>query len=176
MKTKYLFASFLLVILFGCKSSTETVPDASSYFPLKVGTIWYYNTNINDTTSINTTWKVSRVIPFEGKNYFEIIEHNILANYFDTLYYRLEGDKLYLKNIGDEERIVADFNLQLHDTTSWQSDLKVIEKTSQIMTFATPFAPDYGYSITFKKGVGITLEMENGFVVNYKKLLKAELK
>jgi hypothetical protein len=42
------------------------------------------------------------------------------------------------------------------------------------MKFETPFFADYGYSITFKKDIGITKTIDNGIIYNYRTLIKTE--
>lgn len=70
----------------------------------------------------------------------------------------------------------GDFSLNLYDTAYWRNDLRVIQKTENIIIFQTPFGADYGYSITFKKGIGITNSILNGFAYYRRTLIKAEIK
>ncbi|MCK6613543.1 MAG: hypothetical protein L6Q47_04850 [Ignavibacteriaceae bacterium] len=168
---------FLVVLFIGCDSTTEKSSIPGAYLPLKVGNKWYYNSHSRfpDTTSIDLVWEVKGQVEINGIYYFSIIEHNLRNDYLDTLFYRLNGDTLFTWNVNNGQ-IIADFSLNLNDTAYWRNDLKVVQKTKDIMQFETPFGADYGYSISFQKGVGITNIIEGGVVYHRKKLLKAEIK
>jgi len=175
MKRIISFIPLLILIIAGCESPMDTTP-ADEYFPLKVGNKWYYNSIYPDTTYINVIWEVNGKEEINGKQYFKIVEQNLQINHIDTLFYRFDEDTLFCKRINYDERIVADFSLNLNDTAYWQNDLRVVQKTENIIKFETPFGADYGYSISFKKGIGITNTIQNGFVYNRLTLIKAEIK
>jgi len=164
------------ILLLSCESPNSPNSNSEEYFPLKVGNKWFYNSTSADTTSIDVIWEIIATKTINDKVYYEITINKNKYNFIDTLYYRLNGDTLFSKRMNYDEVIVADFSLILYDTAYWQSDLKVTNKTDNTITFATPFRADYGNSITFEKGVGITLWIQNGFVYYKFKLIKTELK
>lgn len=166
--------SFFLLI--GCESPTELSSNPEEYIPLKIGNKWYYNSVYPDTTSINIIWEVNGQEEINHKLYYRIVEQNIHFNFIDTIFYRFSGDTLFCRGKDYDEQIVADFSLNLYDTAYWQNDLRVVQKTNEIMKFETPFGADYGYSISFLKGIGITNSVQNGFVYNRRTLIKAEIK
>jgi len=177
MKRTYFVVPLFFYLITGCNSSTGPSSEAYQYLPLNTGNRWYYNSNgISDTNSINVTWEVSGQTEINGKQYYELTQQNLTTNYTDTLFYRFNGDILFCLRVNYPEQIIADFSLDLNDTTYWQNDLKVVEKTGDIIKYETPFSTDYGYSITFKKGIGITSMIRNGFVYNKLTLIKSELK
>ena len=71
---------------------------------------------------------------------------------------KLELQKFLLNGLG----IYQGHNL--NDTAYWENDMTVVQKTKDIMRFEIPFGADYGYSITFKRGIGITNKIQNGFI------------
>ena len=155
MKKLYKLIPLLFAILFGCSSPNKPLEKVESFFPLTTGNKWYYNSSTGDTSSIDDVWEITAQKEIDNKKYYEIIEHHIKNNLNDTVYYRLNGDTLFSKRIDYQEHIVADFSLNLNETAYWQNDLKVVQKTENIMTFETPYEIDYGYTITFQRGVGI---------------------
>ncbi|GMU87454.1 MAG: hypothetical protein AMXMBFR48_26950 [Ignavibacteriales bacterium] len=144
--------------------------------PLKDGNKWYYNSHSRfpDTTSIVFVWEVNGQEKKGGLNYFRIVEHNLLTNYYDTLFYRLNGDTLFGWET-DKEQILADFSLNLNDTAYWRNDLKVVQKSGEIMQFETRLGQNSSYSISYQKGIGITDIIESGVLYHRKKLIKAEI-
>ncbi|MHB1688114.1 MAG: hypothetical protein ACYCVH_12180 [Ignavibacteriaceae bacterium] len=176
MEKLYKLIPLLFALLLGCESPNEPVRNVEEFFPLKVGNKWYYNSTNSDTTSIDDIWEITGQKEIDNKKYYEIIKHYLKYNLKDTLYYRLNGDTLFSKGINYNEQIVADFSLNINEIAYWKDDLKVVQKTENIITFETPFGADYGYSITFKRGIGIASAIENGFVYYRIKLIKAEIK
>ena len=166
---------FLLLLLLGCKSPVESVYNTLDYFPLQIGNKWYYNTIPSHPDSIDLVWTVTGLKLINGNLYYSIVENSSSFAYIDTVYYRFQGTSL-LNQRFDTEQYLADFSLNLNQYAPWRDDLKVIQKSDDIMKFETPFGADYGYSITFKKGIGITHTIDNGIIYNYKTLIKAELK
>lgn len=179
MKTIPLIIFSFLILIIGCDSTNEPILNSQDYFPLKIGNKWYYNITFpirRDTTSINLIYEVKGKEEIDNKSYFKIIETYLQSNFVDTIFYRFGGDTLFLKRIDNSEQIIADFSLSLNDTAYWQDDLKVVAKTNDLITFEVPIRPDYGYSITFQRGIGITNEEESGIAYYNKKLIKAEIK
>ncbi len=177
MKRIYFVIPLFLCLITGCDSSIGPSSTLDEYFPLRVGNKWYYNSNYKDTNSINIIWEVGSLIEINGHQYYEIRQENFNNQnvYSDTSYYRLSGDTLFYYHNNLQEQILADFSLHLGDTTYWQNDLRVTEKTNRSIKFETPFSADYGYSITFKRGIGITSIIQNGFIFNQLTLIKSEL-
>lgn len=177
MKNLIFTCLFLTLFFFGCDSTTENSPNPGSYLPLKDGNKWYYNSHSRfpDTTSVDFVWEVKGQAEIGGRNFFRIIEHNLLTDNFDTLFYRLNGDTLFNWDV-NKEQIMSDFSLNLNDTAYWRNDLTVVQKTKDIIQFETPFGADYGSSISFQRGIGITNSIENGFVYYRNTLIKAEIK
>ena len=170
-KTLYLIA-LLLSLIFGCKSPVESSSNLPDYFPLQIGNKWYYNTVSQYPDSIDLIWEVVGQKEINGKQYFAIKESSTSTFFNDTIFFRMDGDILLAKATDYPEQYVADFSLRLNDSASWRNDLKVVQKSDGIMKFETPFGPDYGYSITFKNGIGITNEIQNGIILNRKTLIK----
>ncbi len=176
MRTIYLIISLLLLSLISCESPTENSLIPEDYFPLKIGNKWYYNSDYSDTTTINLVSEVDGKENINNKMYFRIIEQNLQLNYNDTVFFRFGEDTLFMKQKYYAEQIMADFSLQLNDTAYWENDMTVVQKTKDVMKFEIPFAADYGSSITFKSGVGITNLILNGFVYHRRILIKSEIK
>lgn len=151
-------------------------PSLSSeeFFPLQVGNKWYYNSSFPDSNSVDFVWEVVGEENFDGKQYFAITELNLKFNFISTLYYRFNGATLFVRGT-NFEKILADFSLNLNDTAYWQNELVVVEKTKDIMKFETPQGADYGFSFSFKRGIGIINSIQNGFTYDRKTLLKAEI-
>jgi hypothetical protein len=176
MNKTLFFIPLLLLLVFGCKSPVESSSNPPGYFPLQIGNKWYYNTFSQYSDSIDLIWQVVGQKVINGKQYFAIKESSASTFINDTIYFRFDGNILLSKINNNPEQYVADFSLNLNDSASWRYDLKVVQKSDDIIKFETPFGPDYGYSITFKKGVGITNTIQNGIIYNYKKLIKWEIK
>ena len=176
MKKIYSLISLLFLLLIGCESPNEPSSIPGEYFPLKIGNKWYYNSGYPDTNSINIIWEVNGTEVKGHKMYYRIIEQNMQFNFIDTIFYRFSGDTLFNRRKDNDEQIIADFSIGLNDTAYWQNDLKVVQKTEDMIKYETPFLADYGYSITFKKGIGITETINNGIIYLRKRLVKAELK
>ncbi|MDP2303458.1 MAG: hypothetical protein Q8N03_13660 [Ignavibacteria bacterium] len=176
MKKIYLFIFLSFLLLFGCKSPSEPSSNPEEYFPLQIGNKWYYNSAFPDTTSVNIICEVHGQEDINHKKYYRIVEQNLQYNFLDTIFYRISGDTLFSRRINYDEQTVADFSLNLNDTAYWQNDLTVVQKTKDIIKFETPFRVDYGNSITFQRGIGITNSVQNGFVYYRRTLIKAEIK
>jgi hypothetical protein len=174
-KTLYMI-TLLLLLIFGCKSPVESSSIPTNYFPLQIGNKWYYNAFSQYPDSIDLIWEVVGQKEINGKQYFAIKESSSSIFFTDTIYFRFNRNTLLSKINNNPEQYVADFSLNLNDSASWRNDLKVVQKSGSIMKFETPFGPDYGYSITFKNGIGITNEIQNGIILNHKTLIKSELK
>jgi hypothetical protein len=166
----------LFALLLSCESPIEPISSVKEFFPLKVGNKWYYNSTNSDTTSIDDVWEITGQKTLNNKEYYEMVTNHLENNFKDTLYYRINGDTLFSKRAKFNEQIIADFSLKINETAYWQNDLNVTYKTENTMTFETPFRADYGYSVTFKKGMGISILIQNGFVYYKLKLIKVELK
>jgi hypothetical protein len=175
MKNIFSLVPLVAFLIYSCKSSNEPSSNSEGYFPLKVGNKWYYNSVYPDTNSISIIWEVTGQEEINYRLYYRIIEQNTQINLIDTLFYRVNGDTLF-RGGKNNEQIIADFSLSLNDTAYWQNDLRVVEKNKDIIRLETPFGADYGYSITFQKGIGITNSVQNGFVYYRMTLIKAELK
>ena len=176
MKKIYLIFSLSFLFAIGCDSPTEYSINPEDYLPLKVGNKWYYNLDYSDTTSINLISEVNGKEKIGLKTYYRILEQNLLTNFIDTVFFRFSGDTLFSRRKVYPEQIIADFSLNLNDTAYWQNDMTVVQKTKDIMKFEIPFGADYGYSITFKKGIGIINTIQNGFVFHRRILIKSEMK
>ncbi len=176
MKKLIRLIPLLFALLLSCESPVEPTGSAKEFFPLKVGNKWYYNLTYSDTTSIDEIWEITGRKTLDNKEYYQMVTNRLKNNFKDTLYYRTNGDTLFSKRPEFNEQIIADFSLKINETTYWQDDLKVTKKTGDTMTFETPFRADYGYSITFKKGIGISIQIQNGFIYYKLKLIKVELK
>ncbi len=181
MKNIYLLIPLAVSLVCGCKSTNEPTsnnkPSSNSekYFPLKLGNKWYYNTANYIPDSIDLIWEVTGQEVLNDILYYRIIKQYLRYNTTDTQFYRFNGDTLFCKS-KNIESIIADFSLNLNETASWFSDLKVVRKTDSLIEFSTPFGIDYGYSITFLKGYGITKIISNGIVYYETTLIKAEIK
>ena len=180
MKCKYLlsllFILTIIELISGCSQNPTEPEFVNSFFPLEVGNKWYYNSSYPETSTITDVWAIIDNKNIVNKNYFMVIEQNLNANNKDTIYYRINGDTLFSKTKNYDEQIEADFHLNLNETAYWRNDLKVVEKTEDRITFETPFGGDYGYRVTFKKGIGISNLVSNGWVYRSLKLIKAEIK
>ncbi len=176
MKKIYLVIPLSFLFIIGCDSSTECSSNPEEYLPLKVGNKWYYNYDYSDTTTINLISEVNGKEEIEYKSYYRIVEQNLQSNFVDTIFFRFSGDTLFCRKKAYHEQIMADFSLNLNDTAYWQNEMTVVQKTKDIMKFEIPFGADYGYSITFKRGVGITNTIQNGFIYHRRILIKAEIK
>jgi hypothetical protein len=176
-KTFHLFLLILLLSIY-CGSPTNNEEYLkNSYFPLKIGNRWYYNTSFPDTTTTDEIWDIIGKVEQNNKSYYEFVISYPSSAIKNTVYYRMNGDTLFYQGINDnKEHIIADFSLNLNDTTYWQSDLKVVLKTDSIIKYATPFSIDYGASITFKKNLGITDQISNGIIYYRLKLISAEIR
>jgi hypothetical protein len=167
---------FALLMSFACESPNEPFRANEEYLPLKMGNKWYYNSNYQDSSSIDIIWELTQQKELNKNTYSEVIKYYLKSNHRDTLYYRLSRDTLFFRSTDDNDQIVADFSLSLNETAYWQNDLKVVQKTKDLITFETPFGADYGYSITFKKGIGMTNLIQNGIVYQRIKLIEAEIR
>ena len=176
MKKIYLAVSLSFLLLLGCSSPNEPSSDPEEFFPLKAGNKWYYNTSYTDTDSIDLISEVTGGEVIGSKLYFRIVEQNLQFGFIDTVFYRFGGDTLFGKTKNYSEQIIADFSLNLNDAAYWQSDMRVVQKTQDIMKFEVPFAADYGSSITFQRGLGIIETEQNGFVYYRRTLRKVEIK
>jgi len=176
MKKIFFVISSSLLLLLGCSSPNEPLSKSEEYFPLEIGNKWYYNSNYSDTTSINLISEIIGKEEINSKLYYKIIEQNVQSGFLDTIFFRLSGDTLFNMRKDYNEQIIADFSLNLYDTTYWQDDMTVVQKNKDIIEFQIPFAADYGYSIAFKKGIGITNIVVNGFIYHRRILIKAEIK
>jgi len=179
MKNRYLYFFILSFILFNCDSPIESHSYLTEFFPLKVGNKWYYKSNISqDTSYFNETIEVVAQKKINDNTYFETVRNIISSNIKDTLYYRLNEDVLYAMKPPQEESIIADFSLKLNEIAYWDSTgkLRVSERTDSTIVFSTPFGGDYGLSITYKKGIGITYEYINGYIPHIRELVYWELK
>lgn len=174
MKKIYSLIPLLVFALIGCDSSTEPSLSSEEFFPLQVGNKWFYNSSYPDSNSADFVWEVVREENFDGKQYFAITEHNLKNNFISVLYYRFNGDTLFVRWT-NFETILADFSLNINDTAYWQNGLAVVQKTKDIMKFETPHGADYGFALSFKRGIGITSLIQNGIVFHRKTLLKAEI-
>ena len=176
MKKIYLIISLSFLFILGCDSPTEYSLNSEDYLPLKVGNKWYYNSDYSDTTTINLISEVNGKEDIDNKSYYRILEQNLQSNFIDTIFFRFSGDTLFSRNKSYSEQIMADFSLNLNDTAYWQNNMTVVQKTKDIMKYEIPFGADYGYSITFKRGVGITNTIQNGFIYHRRILIKSEIK
>ncbi|MCU7502522.1 MAG: hypothetical protein HF314_05580 [Ignavibacteria bacterium] len=169
-----LFLSFLT----GCKSPNEPAPASSEYFPLAVGNKWYYSTDGVSRTSDSFTLidEITGTKTIDNKMYYEVISTDFVSYTISTFYYRFEGNKLLLRN-EKGEKIVADFSLNLNDKAYWEENLWVTEKNDDIITFgSTPSMKDWGYAVTYKKGIGMIYSYSNNFGYKSKELVKSEIK
>lgn len=176
MKKLYKLILLLYTLLLSCESPNGPISNSEEFFPLSIGNKWYYNTNNPDSTTIDDIWEITGQKVLNNKEYYEMAIFHSKNNLKDTLYYRLNGDTLFSRRKNYNELIVADFSLTLNEPAYWQNDLKVTHRTENTITFETPFRADYGYIITFKKGVGITVQIQNGIDYQKLKLIKSELK
>ena len=176
MKKIYLIISLSFIFIIGCDSPTEYSLNPEDYLPLKVGNKWYYNSDYSDTTTINLISEVDGKEDIDNKSYFRILEQNLQSNYIDTIFLRFGEDTLFSIKKNYPEQIIADFSLNHNDTAYWQNDMTVVQKTKDIIKYGIPFGADYGYSITFKRGVEITNSIQNGFIYHRSMLIKTEIK
>ncbi|MCU7493050.1 MAG: hypothetical protein HF310_16230 [Ignavibacteria bacterium] len=175
LKSSALLILFSLSFIMGCKSPNEPVNPAG-YIPLAVGNKWYYNDDSHDTTSINFVQEITGQKVIDNKNYYEVISTDLTSGDKGTFYYRLNKDTLFVRDTTNGERVFADFSLKVNEPAYWAQDLKVTLKSDQFMIFATPWGMDYGFSMTFKRGIGMINSAANGLVYYRTKLIKAEIK
>jgi len=176
MKKIIITLSFTFIFEIGCESVNEPNSYSQDYFPLKSGNKWYYSLSYPDTTSLDLVWEVNGQEKINGKLYFSVVQQNLKSNFTNIVFYRQNGDTLFFKTKNSNELIVADFSLNLNETAYWQKDLRVVQKTKDIIKYETPFGADYGYSMMFKKGIGIINSIQNGFIYYRTTLIKAEIK
>jgi hypothetical protein len=176
-KFKYNILFFLLVII-SCESPTEPTSLDEDYMPLIIGNKWYYSSNIKDTTTIDIIVEILNQEVIENKMYYKMMEQNISSSFVDTFsyYFRMNGDTLFSRLKLFPEEVIADFSLNKNEIAYWKEDLSVVEKTNDIIKYATLNSEDYEYNITFEKNVGIVNIVENSIIHYYRKLVKYELK
>lgn len=175
---KYIF-HFIIPFWFfwaaGCSSPTEPESLADSFFPISEVTSWQYLSNTPRDSTI-LLWKVSGETQIGGLSYFLVAE-----SYPGTeinpaaVYYRKNGTVLYQKIADQPEEIIADFALNSGDVAYWDRQLKVTSKTEASMTFDTGQRGQYRYSITFRKGYGVSSRTFTG-VTNESIVLSEMLK
>lgn len=177
MKKYYTAVIITFFILISCETSYEPLSIDESFFPLKIGNKWYYNTSGLNTDPILNIHEVKALKEINNKSYYLVTNTHLKYNLKDTVYYRLDKSVLFSKLPKYEERIMADFSLKENEYAYWDpiGDLKVTEKTDSIIKFERPFHADYGSSVTYKKGIGIIQTIENGFIYYRSNLVKAEL-
>jgi len=186
---------YLSIVLFiSCNENGLTSQENdNSYFPLKVGNKWYYNSFTSfqqyDSTNINLTSEVIGKKQLFGKTYFSIkstyFDENGSIIYLDTSYYSCSNDTLYEYMSDDNnnfyESIYAIFILEKGDKynnymRSTEYVITVIEKDKDLITlfYDAPQYKDEEQEITFKRGLGIykIYVLNSG---NETRLIRAEL-
>ncbi len=174
MRKALFFIPLFFACIAGCSQSTEPVATADSFFPISEVSSWQYSTSTAGDIA-NQIWKVGSEEVVDGISYYSVvISHPGTMLAASTVYFRCNGTILYKKYAGSPEFIIADFSLNKGDAAYWDPYLKVTEKTESIMKFDTGLHGDYQYTITFRKGIGITLSTDSGAVYNQIILLKIE--
>jgi hypothetical protein len=180
IKKMVLFFILLILVIPACNSTTETEPvyNAQSFFPLSIGSKWsYHHHNSSDKTGYVAEWEAIGKKELSGNIFTQIAVYVPSKNGYDTIFYRFRGDTLsYISTYVKNEEVIADFSLSLNDTCWWDKELTVTEKSDDIFTVASEFHADYGYSLSFKRGTGITKLISNGFIYYQTDLIKAEIK
>lgn len=178
MKNRNYLILIIVIIIWACNSPTEISINTEKYFPLEIGNTWYYNSVSSDTNTVDEIMEVLSKININDTTYYEVRVRNLLNNLSGTIYYRMSGDILFSRVPKQKERIIADFSLALHDTAYWErnGDMIVTNKSDNIITFEQPFGVEYGSSISYQKGVGMTRLIVNGFIFIKKILVNAKIK
>jgi hypothetical protein len=127
-------------------------------------------------STVNEIWEITDTKTIDDINYYKLIKYYLKFNSSDTVYYRYSGDTLFYRPVGYKEYITAEFSLRQNDSTYWDPGAIVTKKTENSITFSAPFGVETGFSVTYVKGVGITLSKYNGFTYYYHKLIKAEIR
>lgn len=164
-----LFISGLFLIS-GCSSPNENNEGNLSYFPLNVGNRWEYS-EYPDTLTVSEIWEITAEKELSGKKYFLMKRSHLKNNWSDTLYFRSEGEVVYVRD-KRQEAIYADFSLALSDTVYWAdpffSDFVCSEKTIEFISFSTHFGVDYGLYLRYQRGKGLIESIVNGIFYDRK--------
>lgn len=150
----------------GCSSPTIPAVAEQPFFPVNEMVKWNYSTGNNGT--VNCVWNAdNNLTTIDATTYYTVVESYLSApQHTDTVFYKQVGDVLYRRIRGSRDYVIADFSLQLNAVAWWDTSARVTVKDDNTITFATTFGADYGYSISFKRGVGIVSQIDNGFVYN----------
>ncbi len=163
-----------IVLLTGCDILQSDDPvSARNYFPLSIGSKWYYSNSPENKEKITQTWEVTGSKTVNGYLFYEVTKST--GNNSWTEYYRYEGsriivfsgrldpDSVYYGRTVSHFGVYADFSKSERDTFRCDIDdlkyrITVKEKSEDIYVFYFDDVIGYDeeHEITFKKGVGIT--------------------
>jgi len=179
MKVKKMFLKtlliFLSIVFIQCESSNavdyDYLNNQSSYFPLKIGNKWYYNSNTDpfDSTSYNEVWEVKTNLWLFQKNFYLIEKTRYFLDgsiKYDSMYYCLSNDTLlqFHPSWESSESSIstrAIFSSNQKFTMKWldfEYEAYSKNQNDSVITFTyyIPGGMDSGFETTFHKNIGIT--------------------
>ena len=189
---KHILGIIFLSILFSACGSLEPEAANDSFFPMKVGNIWYYNSTPTGDLSDATKWEIVSKKQFAGNDYYQLVQ-SYNNSYSDTVYYRIENNKLIQLLIDKNpnsyyfETVAADFNLDVNGSfryymeyvsgKEYYYDVTIKSKSDDEITFFynSPNAVDEEHSVTYKKGVGVSESYSDAWGI-HSYLIHQELK
>ena len=194
MKTfvKNIFRIIVLPLFFYSCGSLEPEDQNESFFPMKVGNKWYYNSNPAGDIGSSTKWEIVSKQQFAGNDYYQLVK-SYNTSFSDTLYYRIASNKLIELLIGVNpnsyyfETVCADFNLDANGSFEYYMGgfpgkeyyykVTIKNKSEDEITFFynSPNAVDEEHSITYKKGVGVSESYSDAWGI-HSYLIHQELK
>lgn len=74
---------------------------------MNIGNTWYYRFGATDSL----VYEITQTIVMDQRLYYEMVRLNMTNNTESKVYYRMEGSVLYERDMGYDERIIADFSL-----------------------------------------------------------------
>ncbi len=169
-----ILCGILFITFIKCESSNPVDNDSlnshSSYFPLKIGNRWYYNSNTDpfDSTSYNEVWEAKTNLWIFQREFYLIEKTKYFSDgsiKYDSMYYCLNNDTLLQFHPSWESSesslsIKAIFSSNQKFKMKWlDSEYEAYAKTrnDSIITFTyyIPRGMDSGSETTFHKNIGL---------------------
>ena len=166
---------FLSIMIYSCsKKDNEIIISEGDYFPLEIGNYWQFdNSQKNEVIG-------SKLI--ENLNYFESVYSD------DTSYYRIDNNKIIVKENNDSIGLKFDLTANVNDTwnyNSWKVTLSSKKDTIKIgnikyincyrYCFDIHNLPDASHCIWLAPGLGFIQESCNMCLNSIKKVNKARI-
>lgn len=137
MKTTFFLVAIVLALA-SCADSTVNPPaivtKADTYFPLHLGDEWRYTEYSSNTFPDTLTVKVTGVVYFDNKKYFDLSnswahKKYLLPNY--PIYYRTEGNKVYMY-AEYKDQLLIDFDRTTPDSVN--KNLRYVQEQGKTVT------------------------------------------